>query len=168
MAVTGAAPLSLTKPEDSDLVSLAVINANYDIINDYAADNDARVTAVESVNTTQNSRLTALEALPGVYTPVVTTISGTTHSLVSTNASDTLRFTSGSLVTVTINDVLTNAEYVNCIQDGAGKVKFVAGSGVTLQSPVGATVQTSVQYGWCSIIRIAAGTYRLIGNLETV
>lgn len=36
MATTGDAPLSLIKPEVTDLVSLGVINQNYDTINDFA------------------------------------------------------------------------------------------------------------------------------------
>lgn len=37
MATTGSAPLNLTKPEAADVVSLSVINSNYDTINSNAA-----------------------------------------------------------------------------------------------------------------------------------
>jgi hypothetical protein len=168
MPITGPAPLNLQKPEASELVSLTVINGNYDLINDYAVSNNSRITAAEARITTAESDIDAIQAaIPSIYTPVVTTISATTHALASSNSLDTLRFTSGSNVTITVNDALQNAEYVNCTQDGAGKLIFVAGSGVTLQSPQGNNVRSSVQYGWVSIIKIATGTYRLIGNLES-
>jgi hypothetical protein len=45
MATTGDAPLNLTKPEASDVVSLPVINTNYDTINTHAASVDATLTS---------------------------------------------------------------------------------------------------------------------------
>jgi hypothetical protein len=61
MPLTGDAPLSLLLPEVGELVSLSVLNTNYETINTYGVDNDTRVTAVETLNSTQNGRLTALE-----------------------------------------------------------------------------------------------------------
>jgi hypothetical protein len=45
MATTGDAPLNLTKPEASDVVSLPVINTNYDTINTHAASVDSTLTS---------------------------------------------------------------------------------------------------------------------------
>lgn len=61
MPLTGNDPLNLLKPEAGELVSLSVINTNYDTINTYASENDTRVALIESTNTTQSSRLTSVE-----------------------------------------------------------------------------------------------------------
>jgi predicted nucleic acid-binding Zn-ribbon protein len=62
MPISGNDPLNLLKPEAGELVSLSVINTNYDTINTYADENDTRVAAIESVNTSQGSRLDEAEA----------------------------------------------------------------------------------------------------------
>lgn len=180
MPITGDAPLSLIKPELEDTIDLSVINGNYDLINDYALATNTAITELDGQLDTAQTDITALDgrldtaeadiiaiqaAIPSIYTPVVTIVSDTTYSILSTDASDTLRFTSASAVTVTIDDVLPNAGYINCVQDGLGQVSFVAGSGVTIQSLDGFT-KISSQYGWASIIRVAANQYRLVGNLS--
>lgn len=63
MPSTGDAPLNLLKPEQGEVVNLSVINFNYDTINDYAVDNDARVLLVEELNTAQGVRLNSIESL---------------------------------------------------------------------------------------------------------
>lgn len=66
MATTGSSPLSLTKPEANDVVDLAVINANYDTINTFAANTNSDLatkagqistlnTAVGAAGTVQNA-----------------------------------------------------------------------------------------------------------------
>ena len=154
---------------------------------------NGRLDAVEGVNTTQNSRLTTVEAwnagsrlttlegqnlntrlttaegeIDALQVSAVSTVSGTTRALLAGDAGNFIRFTSADDVTFTINDTISAGQYVNCVQDGAGKVSFVAGSGVTLQSPSGATVRTPVQYAWASVIKIAAGEYRIVGQLEVI
>jgi hypothetical protein len=73
MATTGDAPLNLTKPEASDVVSLSVINTNYDTINSNAA-------AVESTLTTHTSQISSLNTVTGAGGAVVkaTNIAGGT------------------------------------------------------------------------------------------
>jgi hypothetical protein len=171
MAYTTTTRLGLQKavPGSGQVFETTSINDNWDDIDAEFVTVDGRLDSAETRLGTAESDIDALQAaIPTINTPVVHIISATSHALLASDAGDTLRFTSGSDVTVTIGDVLANAEYVNCHQDGAGKIIFVAGSGVTLQSPSGATVRTSVQYGWASIIRVGAGAYRLVGNIEAV
>lgn len=135
---------------------------------------DGRLDTAESTITSLDGRLDTAEseidalqaALPSAAT--VSTVSTTTRALLSTDANNFIRFTSADAVTFTINDTFSAAQYVNCVQDGAGKISFVAGAGVTLQSPSGATVRTSAQYAWASVIKIAAGEYRIVGNIEAI
>lgn len=170
MAYTTTTRLGLQKavPGSAQVFETTSINDNWDKVDAELVTVDGRLDSAESRLATAETDIDAIQAaLPTFSTPTVHIISGTSHSLLASDSGDTLRFTSGSDVTVTIGDVLQNAEYVNCHQDGAGKVIFVAGAGVTLQSPQGNNVRTSIQYGWASIIRIGAGAYRLIGNLES-
>jgi hypothetical protein len=64
MATTGDAPLNLTKPEASDVVSLSVINTNYDTINANAA-------AVDSTLATHTSQISTLNTAVGAAGAVV-------------------------------------------------------------------------------------------------
>jgi hypothetical protein len=170
MAYTTTTRLGLEKavPGSGQVFETTSINDNWDAVDAEFVTVDGRLDSAESRLTTAESDIDAIQAaIPTINTPVVHIISATSYSVQASDATDTLRFTSGSNVTVTVGDVLQNAEYINCHQDGAGKIIFVAGSGVTLQSPQGTNVRTSIQYGWASIIRVGAGAYRLIGNLES-
>jgi hypothetical protein len=73
MATTGDAPLNLTKPEASDVVSLSVINTNYDTIN-------AKAAAVDSTLATHTSQISSLNTATGAGGAVVkaTNIAGGT------------------------------------------------------------------------------------------
>lgn len=169
MASTSTTYLELFKPTPgtAEPFRASDFNDNMDKIDAEAAAIDERVTIAEADIVTIEGNVADLQAaLPAAAE--VTTVSGTTYSLLSTDANDMLRFTSSSDVTFTIDDVLDPAQYVNCVQDASGKVSFVAGTGVTLQSPSGATVRTSSQYAWASVICIAAGQYRIVGNIEAI
>lgn len=64
MATTGDSPLYLTKPEATDVVSLPVINANYDTIN-------AKAAAVDGTLATHTSDISALNTTVGAGGSVV-------------------------------------------------------------------------------------------------
>ena len=85
------------------------------------------------------------------------------YSIVAGDRWSTIRST-GSAITVTVNNVLNVGERIDFIQDGSGQVTFSAGSGVTLQAFGGAT-KTGGQYAAASVICVASGAYRLIGNI---
>jgi hypothetical protein len=70
----------------------------------------------------------------------------------------------GSAVTVTIANVLTAGQRVDFIQDGSGQITFAAGAGVTLQSK-GSKLKTAAQESAASVVCVASGQYRLIGDL---
>jgi hypothetical protein len=68
----------------------------------------------------------------------------------------------GSAITITVPDVLTNGQSVNFIQAGAGQITF-AGSGITINSK-DAKLKTASQFSGASIVK-AGGAYYLIGDL---
>jgi hypothetical protein len=84
------------------------------------------------------------------------------YTVVATDAYTTIRST-GSAITVTIPNVLAVGQRIDFIQDGAGQITF-AGSGITLQS-ADAKTKTAKQYAAATVICVASGQYRLIGNL---
>lgn len=75
----------------------------------------------------------------------------------------TIRST-GSAITVTVANVLNVGERIDFLQDGTGQVTFAAGSGVTLNA-FGSATKTAGQYAAASVLCVASGQYRLIGNI---
>ncbi len=68
----------------------------------------------------------------------------------------------GSAITITVPDVLSDGESVNFIQAGAGAITF-AGSGITINS-ADAKLSTAKQYVGATLVK-SGGAYYLIGNL---
>jgi hypothetical protein len=87
---------------------------------------------------------------------------GGNYTIVAGDSGKTIRSTGGA-ITVTITNVLNPGDRIDFIQDGAGQITFAA-SGVTLQSK-GAKLKTSAQYAGATVFCVAAGQYRLIGDL---
>lgn len=85
------------------------------------------------------------------------------YTIQATDASR-LIVSTGSAITVTIANVLTTGQRIDFLQDGTGQITFAAGSGVTIQSK-GSKLKTAAQESAASIICIASGQYRLIGDL---
>lgn len=100
----------------------------------------------------------------------VATISGTAYSILSTDHGKLLRSTSADIVTVTIDNVFLAGQKVDFYQKGAGYIKFVAGSGVTLEGigTSGGTFKIASQYSAASVLCESSGVYAVIGNVETV
>ena len=104
---------------------------------------------------------------------ILATESGTSRTLASADAGKTIRFTSASDITLTIDatSALAVGERVDIIQDGAGIISVTA-DGVTVAAAETATTTGSftigVQYSAASILCIATNNYRLIGNITAV
>lgn len=81
-------------------------------------------------------------------------------------ATDVNKFvvSTGSAITVTIANVLTVGQRIDFLQDGTGQITFAAGSGVTLQSK-GSKLKTAAQESAATVLCVASGQYRLIGDL---
>jgi hypothetical protein len=83
------------------------------------------------------------------------------YTIQSSDVNGYIRST-GSAITITVPDVLTNGQSVNFIQAGSGQITFL-GSGVTINS-VDSKLKTNKQYSGASIVK-AGGSYYLIGDL---
>jgi len=85
------------------------------------------------------------------------------YSIVAGDANEFIRST-GSAITITVDNVLSVGQSVQFIQAGSGQITFAAGSGVTLSSADG-NLKTAKQYAGATVVCGASGVYYLIGNL---
>lgn len=85
------------------------------------------------------------------------------YSIVAGDAGNTIRST-GSAITITVDNVLSVGQRIDFLQDGSGQITFAAGTGVTLQSK-DSKLKTNKQYSAASVLCVASGQYRLIGDL---
>ncbi len=85
------------------------------------------------------------------------------YTIVATDAGNTIRST-GSAITVTINNVLSVGQRIDFAQFGSGQITFSAGSGVTLNSK-GGKLKTAAQYSGATVQCVASGVYWLVGDL---
>ena len=85
------------------------------------------------------------------------------YSTVAGDAGNTINST-GSAITITIDNNLSAAQRIDFVQTGAGQITFAAGSGVTLNSK-GAKLKTAGQYSAATVLCLASGSYLLVGDL---
>ena len=85
------------------------------------------------------------------------------YTIVAGDAGSMIRST-GSAITITIDDVLAVGEKIDFYQAGAGAITFDAGSGVTIESKDG-NLSTAAQYVGATVQCMASGVYALIGDL---
>jgi hypothetical protein len=97
--------------------------------------------------------------------PLTSSVSSKTanYSTVAADAGNTINST-GSAITVTIDNNLTASQRIDFVQTGAGQITFVAGSGVTLNSK-GGKLKTAGQYSAATVLCLASGSYLLVGDL---
>lgn len=85
------------------------------------------------------------------------------YTIAATDKNTFIRST-GSAITITVNNVLAVGDSVQFIQAGAGQITFAAGPGVTLYSADN-LVKTAKQYAQAGIVCGASGAYYLTGQL---
>lgn len=85
------------------------------------------------------------------------------YSVVAGDKGQLIRST-GSAITITIDNVLAVGEFIDFIQFGAGQITFSAGTGVTLSSS-GGKLKTSAQYSAGTVVCVASGQYVMFGDL---
>jgi hypothetical protein len=104
-------------------------------------------------------------------TNTLTSSTATAYTFASGDQSTTIRFTSGSAVTATIGTAtaFTAGQRVDLLQDGAGTVTVVPGSGVTLAGRgTAGTAYALTQFDGATIFCVEPNTYRIIGNVSVV
>ena len=85
------------------------------------------------------------------------------YSTLASDAGNTINST-GSAITVTIDNNLTASQRIDFVQTGSGQITFAAGSGVTLNSKDG-KLKTAGQFSAASVLCLASGSYILVGDL---
>jgi hypothetical protein len=85
------------------------------------------------------------------------------YSTVAGDAGNTINST-GSAITITIDNNLSAAQRIDFVQTGSGQITFAAGSGVTLNSK-GGKLKTAGQYSAATVLCLASGSYLLVGDL---
>lgn len=85
------------------------------------------------------------------------------YTIVAADEGKVIRST-GSAITVTVADVFAIGEVVTFTQYGAGQITFAPNGGVTLHS-VDTKRKTNKQYSTVQIMKVAAATYLLFGDI---
>jgi hypothetical protein len=85
------------------------------------------------------------------------------YATLATDAGNTINST-GSAITITVDNNLTASQRIDFVQTGAGQITFAAGAGVTLNSK-GAKLKTAGQYSGATVLCLASGSYLLVGDL---
>ena len=100
----------------------------------------------------------------------IQTVSAATKTLALTDRGSWMRFTATNTLTVPTNASVAFAigEMLNGIQANAGQVTIAAASGVTINKPASTNPKTRVQGSAFSLIKVAADTWDLVGDLEAV
>lgn len=103
----------------------------------------------------------------GIYTAHTQTINaqtGTTYTLVASDASKLVTLTNSAAITLTVPaSTFTAGQRVDIGQRGAGAVTVVAGSGMTVNPPPGGSLVTQGQYAYASLVFISATVADLVG-----
>lgn len=131
-----------------------------------------------SVSNGMVSFLTGTESLD-VYThgawvglnySTISNSTATAYTATSNDGNTTINFSNASAQTVTVPDILDIGERIDVIRDGAGTVILAAGTGVSTWAGAGTagtavTFKVSSQYSGASVMKVAANSYRVIGNV---
>ena len=97
----------------------------------------------------------------------------TTYSVVAADRYETLVFTSGSAVTVTVGTATAfqPGERIDILQDGAGTVTIQRdGTATTLagRGTAGTAYRIGQRYDAVSVVCVGTNSYRIIGNASAV
>ena len=95
---------------------------------------------------------------------------GTTYTLVLTDASKVITMTNASANTLTIppnsSVAIPVGHMVEVWQIGAGQTTIAAGSGVTISYNTANTLKLAAQYSGCSLRKVGTDTWYLVGDME--
>ena len=171
MAYTNTTKLSLEKavPGTNQPFETTSINNNWDKVDAEAVAVASRLTSDESTiasHTTtlgdHNTRITELERPSSAN--IVNTISGTSYTFQVSDRNKTVVFTAASPTTATVTNILQPGERIDVLRDGTGSLT-IAVSGTTLLAK-DSLFTLSKQYSGATILCVASGQYRLIGDLS--
>lgn len=152
---------SLTTPS----TSFDLVNATATTVNFAGAATALTVGATTGTTTVRNG-LTVTG--PTILGPAVITQQSIAYTLVLSDAGDIVEMTNGTDVNLTVPPEASVdfpvGTQITIIRNGAGKVQFVAGAGVTLRSDASKQF-ISTQYSAATLIKRAADEWYVVGNL---
>lgn len=96
--------------------------------------------------------------------PTPNAIAGTAHAVTAGDDGRTLSTTSAATVTVTVPSSLPSGFRATFVQQGGGRIQFVAGPGASVQSSSG--YRTAGRWSSVSVLGIGGGTSVLSGDLS--
>jgi hypothetical protein len=144
MAYTKARADWIDYPDTSTPITAANLETIEQGIADAAADADAA--------------LALLDAQP------INAQTGTTYTLVASDAGKLVTLTNSAAITLTVPaSTFTTGQRVDIGQRGAGVVTVVAGSGMTVNPPPGGSLVMQGQYAYASLVFISATVADLVG-----
>lgn len=101
--------------------------------------------------------------------PSLNAQTGTTYTLVATDATKVVTASNASAITITVPpSVYVAGDIITVLQTGAGQVTFAQGAGVTINS-VGATAtapKIRAQYAAAQVICTASNTFAIVGDIS--
>lgn len=109
-------------------------------------------------------------------TVIVTTIgtATTAYTAIAGDKNNVIYSLATAAATVTVPDLFNDGDRIDIVRDGAGTVVIVAGTGVSDWGGAGtAATGTAIalafnidqQYNAATVLKVAAGTYRVIGKI---
>lgn len=128
-----------------------------------------------TINGKTHAALAADTAFSSAYLPLTqtdNTQTGTTYTLVLTDANDCVTLSNAAAITLTVPPNSSVAfpvgTRIDLIQLGAGQVTVAAGAGVTVNRCATFTLKLLEQYAEASLKKTATNTWVLTGVLEAV
>lgn len=104
----------------------------------------------------------------GLTQATINSQTGTTYTLVLSDAGKTIDLNNASSITITVppnsSVALASGSRIDLIQSGAGQVTVAAGAGVTINSKAG-NLKLTGQWSAATLIQRSANTWVLVGDL---
>lgn len=99
--------------------------------------------------------------------PSLNAQTGTTYTLVATDATKVVTASNASAITITVPpSVYVAGDIVTVVQTGAGQVTFAEGSGVTINSTGTADApKLRAQYSAAQVICVASDSFVIVGDI---
>jgi hypothetical protein len=106
----------------------------------------------------------------GINYSTIKSNTATAYTATATDVNTTIVSSNASAQTIVIPDLFQIGERVDIVRDGAGTVTISAGTGITTWAGAGTAgtatgFKISTQYQAASVIKVAANSYRVIGNV---
>jgi len=107
--------------------------------------------------------------VPAAASSTVTTISAA-YTAAATDVNDTILASGTTAYTITVPDLFQIGERIDIVRDSSGTVTLAAGTGVTTWAGAGTagtavTFKMDQQYNAATVLKVASGSYRVIGKI---